>query len=264
MKYFIIISPSRSGHNFIKNVVKSWFRPALNIEIHDYENVNPLKFNKNINLSENEYTQSIKIILTRDLLNWFSSYFYFFINGKCTRNNYIIDNVKWENEKNPTDELNPDIVYIPDHILKRDFINFNEFTVNPEELLESALDNWFEISKEYIGSTNFLPEFQKVYYDSFFTNKIYRINLCNNLNGIYNEDNLNIMSFNPNHSSFDGPEFDGNTQKMKVLERYKNILNIKDFQRFIKIIKEHKALDFYLNNFEIDDDKKIFINEYFS
>ena len=45
---------------------------------------------------------------------------------------------------------------------------------------------------------------------------------------------------------------------MKVLERYKNWLNPDD--SFLRVLKNSEAFQYYVDNFELNDDKKKFIN----
>jgi len=74
--YFIIISSSRSGHNFVRENIMSWtnLRELVSRRYLNFENQHPKDFNERTEgIKLNEYPSSILVIQTRDLLNWCAS-----------------------------------------------------------------------------------------------------------------------------------------------------------------------------------------------
>ena len=59
-----------------------------------------------------------------------------------------------------------------------------------------------------------------------------------------------------NYSTFDKDKFQGNAQQMKVLERFKQ-WNPEHY-KYLKVLKQHSAFNFYLNNFNISKEKQSF------
>jgi len=220
--YFWLISNSRSGHNFIKNNIESWFdktRMYWNLE-----QFSPKAFNNHETLEglpAKLYDSSLKVVCTRDLLNWFTS---------CS---FMGDKFK-DSWKGP-------------------------WTI--KEGLEWRTRNWIEIAKETLGITNYIKDSIGVYYDDFVSSEKYRKNICDKLGGEYNEKMLNIIPQEGNHSTFDGAEFQNRAQEMKVLERYK-VWENKEDKKLLRILKNSEALDFYLKHFDVDNDKMKFIEKW--
>ena len=193
---FFNIGNSRSGHNFIKEMILSWTSDE-NHKLRKYinlENRPPSMFNefvKNISLSPT----SICVLITRDLLNWFTSISYFMINNieRSKRYNCKLSEqnlIHVSDIKNKTEiEKDPNKVIIPDSISKTQYlINIKNKEKNIPLKLNKALDSWLQIAKEFCGITNYLSaQFIKIYYDTFFSDKSYRKNICNTIGGTYSE-----------------------------------------------------------------------------
>ena len=127
--------------------------------------------------------------------------------------------------------------------------------------INNEINIWMKNTKEFYGETNYMNDCIKINYDDFFNNIEYRQKICNSINGDYNEYQLNKIPINGYYSTFDINTFDGKAQEMKVNERYKNILNTEYHDIYIKILLYNKdALNLYLKYFNIDNQKKEFIN----
>ena len=268
--YFFIIATARSGHNFIKSNILSWTND-IEKEKRCYVNLegsNPEKFYDNIDgIDLSLYPNSIKVLVCRSLTNWFPS----LINlrkiperSKKLRPNQInINNVIHNKEfielqkVNPNIENNPDLVIIPDDLVKQDFIKSKNKTLSKSEVsvsLNTSLHTWLKIAKEFKGETSYLDGFIKIYYDDFFMYQEYRKNICEQLNGEYNENFLNVVTREGNFSSFDKDKYQNNAQNMDVLHRWRNL-----DKEYLPILKNHEALEFYINNFNITLEEKKFI-----
>jgi len=217
-----VISSSRSGHNFVMNNIKSWIKD-INYNYTNIENITPMKFR----LDNGYYSiqdNSINVIVVRDYLNWLAS-------------------------------------YLP--LMKVNLINYRDGYDDSVLMNEmnQQIKIWCETVKEFYGETNYVNNKVLVIYDDFFTLKEYRENICDELNGDYNEDKLNEVAINGYYSSFDVDKFDGNANEMKVDERYLQILDTEYHDIYLKILMNNQeALDLYFKYFNLSDNKKEFIN----
>jgi len=222
--YLWIIANSRSGHNFIKSNIESWFGDRyfyVNLEGEDPQNF--LKHETANGISSETYSLSLKVVCIRDLLNWYASSAFIFMNDK-------------------------------ENLETFDWLASQKHIINAKK----ATEVWLKIAKEFLGVTNYMNDSVGIYYDEFFFSREYRKSICNKLGGEYNEKMLNFVTW----SSFDGGNFQDRTQEMKVLERYKIWDETNEHRHILKILKDHEALEFYLDNFEVNDDKKRFIDKW--
>ena len=266
--YFFHIANSRSGHNFIRKNVQSWtndpdgkFRKYVNLENSSVEKLHNT-------LSDDEtfttYSDSIYILNIRNLLSWYSSFFYFHAKYIGRQNKTIEDFknkiiiYKSELAKNPKLEFNSNIIILDDGRSKEDYIKGKIQVNNSTFHLPHNLDKWLGMAKEYTGETNYLPQFIKIYYDDFFISREYRKGICNKIGGVYDETELNLVPAAGGYSSFDRDNYQGKAQSMKVLERWKNWKT--EHSTYLKFFREHEALEFYLNNFEVSDEERRFID----
>lgn len=263
--YFLNVASSRSGHNFIKDNIQSW-TGDLNRSKRYYENMenmipeNVVTYISSVDLSL--YPNSIKILLLRDLLNWFSSISHFLLRnieiGKRHNQNLLYKNIVHAKDLGP-DRKDPDIVIIPDDMTKEQFIeNIKNQKRDIPKRLGYFLDRWLCMAEEWIGKTSYIPEFTRVYYDDFFQSREYRKRICSEIGGQYNETHLNIVTRMGKYSTFDEDKFQGRAQQMKVLYRYNEW--IPQNSHYLNVLKEHEALEFYIENFELNEDKRKFID----
>ena len=252
MKYENIISlaPSRSGHLFIMSNIFSWLgciEEWNGLKFYNLENMDPanlsnrkafsIKPPKGLSDKDKKYyilknrkidfnQNVLTVVSTRDYLNWAASL------------------IKLSKDVSQKDGDGYDY-------LKYRFIDL------------STSDVWLNISKEVKGETNYIPNSIKIVYDDFKNNKHYRIGICNDINGIYDEKRLNKLSVVADGSSFDKLNFKNTASNMKTDERYLQMINEPSFNKYIEFINHNKeALDFYINNFHLTDDQKHFIKEY--
>lgn len=263
MKTLISVANSRSGHNFVKNTVFSWV-PEKDMDHINLENYFPKNARGPIeNLPDHKQKDNIRILVSRDLLNWFAS-IYYQANGSLAWENrnppprprHKIENLKHEWERTPLLEKNHYIHFIPDSMSKEDFLKILDRNLTPRERVENQLLAWLRIASELKGYTNYLPEFTKIFYDDFFISREYRQEKCREIGGIYTEKELQTVAHQGGYSSFDKDSFQNRAQEMKVLERYKGITKRNDYT---KMLIDSEAFQFYIDNFEIDNDKMEFI-----
>lgn len=260
--YFFILAPSRSGHTFVTNMIQSWISNSCLINL---ENFDPINFTVYLeDLDMEVYERSTKIICLRDLLNWLASYtkFMWIIKDKKFNEPLInIKNIYWVKERTPKLEKDPNIVFIPNYMDKEEFMDLKYREKSTEEKINGGLNAWLRIAKEFTGDTNFMKGFSNLYYDNFVSSEKYRKEICKKIGGNFSDNLLNIIPFNGNHSSFD-KGFQGRAQEMNVLERYKyfNDIEIHKKSFIMDILKNHEALDFYINNFNISEDQIKFID----
>ena len=274
--YFFNMATPRSGHNFIKNNIMSWTndvnndkRLYVNLEGHKPENFYEKVDRENLSL----YPNSIKILVLRSLLNWIPSFLgllqvqtdelikksFYENHANYIKKSKIIHNKEFiELQKiNPAIVNTPYLIVIPDDSSKEDFVKTESDGQNVNRLINGAMNRWLSHAKELTGETTYLKGFTKVYYDEFFVSQSYRKDICHQIGGVYNENVLNIVTPPGRYSSFDKDKFQNDGQSMNVLRRWEQwTVNLHHLQT----VKNHEALDFYINNFSISTDEMKFIN----
>ena len=76
----------------------------------------------------------------------------------------------------------------------------------------------------------------KIHFDTWFINKDYRKQICNDLNIPFTDDGLQDV-FDNGESSFDGKTKDGKAQEMDVLYRWKEWENNSKYKKIIRELK---------------------------
>lgn len=286
--YFAHIGTSRSGHNFVKRNIFSYIgdptgqtRKYLNLE-----NYNPAHFHIQYSgVSFENYPNSKYILTTRSLLNWYSSMMHFMTRNRGIEGGNIVYKPGPQKIKALEDlrnkqvvtqavvDANPEMLADP-NVLIVPYEGFQFETVTDGKVLKpltefidvfvkNTIEKWLNIAKEFKGVTNHVPEFVKIYYDQFFTDQAYRQQICSQVGGTYDELELDNVAKAGGGSSFDDKQFDGQATNMKVLERYKQWeirgLDL-DNNIFLNTIKDHEALNFYVNNFDVPQEEMDFIN----
>lgn len=267
--YFFHLANSRSGHNFIKKNIQSWTadegqkkRKFTNLENRKISDVNHHLLNDE---SLHKHPNSIYVMSIRDILNWYTSFSYFHLNN--------INKVDMRSEhlksktiiyrsdllKNPELEFDNNIIILQDGESKTEFLKrktSQKYSISFN--LSKGMDKWLEYAKEFMGETNYLPQFVKIYYNDFFKSNEYRKGICEKIGGGYNEIELNNVTRCGGYSTFDKDKFQGRGQQMNVMERYKEWKP--EHRDYLKILKEHEALGFYVNNFDVSEEEKNFID----
>jgi len=267
--FFIIVANSRSGHNFVKNMVVSWYEDKPQMEhnriisnqrtIMDLENYLPENWNQ---LDFVEHPETIISINLRDLLNWLSSASYMKhiqteLIEKAYRDNKIFH--RWEVKDKPEMRRDPEVRIIPNQLDKKEYYLLATGQKRRGGSDSPMIERWYKIAKEFVGETNFMPENTiRIYYDGMVESKDYRMEKCKELGGKYTEIALNKLPGVP--SSFDGKDYQDKGQEMKVLKRYKQ-LREDQMYHFKNLAKRRDVLDFYVKHFNPDDDKLRFIDK---
>ena len=240
--YFIMIASSRSGHNFVKNNILSWLgifnEEDANTtrkkygETHylNFENTTQRAMNRKLELNKVYSKNILYVILVRDYLNWVASYILL---------------VKDKKERG-IEKLH----------------GIGELYGNPLENMESAILIWNMLVKEVYTETNYLPIAIKANYDCFRKYQEYRKEICKDIGGEYNEEYLNRVAKQGFYSSFDGLDYKYEAQKMKVDERYLQIMETDCKDDYIKVLKSNnEALHLYKTYFNISQDKIDFLKD---
>lgn len=260
---FLFAANSRSGHNFARVNILSWFglKQPDDIDYRNLENYHLTNFKSGIEkLPAEIYDESIKVLMLRDLLNWYTSYFYLFLNLIKERSFILEDesplSTRIINKKTKTYRL----VHFKNQRIKK--IYLKTYTLKEIKLtnqMRVGLDTWLENAKEFKKDTNILEGFTHIYYDKFFVDQDYRKSICSDLGGEYNEEKLNKVPSMGNFSTFDSNDYQDKGQDMKkVLGRYKNWKD--EHKKYLDMMFNHDAFQYYLDNFEVSDEKKSFIN----
>jgi hypothetical protein len=137
------------------------------------------------------------------------------------------------------------------HVIQtRDFLNWLAswmMMAIPREVDDKEIcrliDVWLTNSKEYFNGGS-IP----LLYDRFVGSEEYRRNICKQVGGTYNEDELNTVPRAGKGSSFDGSDFNGRGSEMDVLNRW--VWFYGEGQKYEPYIyRNREALSHYVNNY---------------
>ncbi len=84
---------------------------------------------------------------------------------------------------------------------------------------------WKQHAREYLGQTRILPRRVVISFNRWFVNREYRRQFSDALGLKFSDAALNQVSHQGYGSSFGGQLLDGNAQQMKVLERYREVVD---------------------------------------
>lgn len=154
-------------------------------------------------------------------------------------------------------EPNLNFIYV---ISNRDLLNWiasiYKQQENHNQFTKVILDHWVATTKEIFNETNYLPNKIPIIFDKFVKERSYRLKICNQIKGKYNEDFISHVPRANQGSSFDQLKFQNKGHKMEVTTRYKAYLTNTLFRANIY----GEALDLYQKYFELDQEKRNFIN----
>lgn len=108
----------------------------------------------------------------------------------------------------------------------RDLLNwYASYRRGDPKFSRGSIPYWEHITYEFYHLTDFLigHDVVRVRYEDFFTSRKYRIKVCDQLGGVYNEDRLQTVSVGGKGSSFTEMEYQGKASEMKTLNRYEQV-----------------------------------------
>lgn len=109
---------------------------------------------------------------------------------------------------------------------------------------ERFISCWNVVAKECLRITDILPKPKTfIKFDKWFVDKKYRRKIAEQLDLNFSDAGINVimpMGWGRKGSSFDKMEYDGEAQKMKVLDRWKEYKN--NFIEFTNVLKMNKEL----------------------
>lgn len=182
-------------------------------------------------------------------------------------------NLESENPKNHQVNMNRYKISVNDDniIIVRDLLNWlssylkmllNEKIAKKRiELAYDYTSRWERITMEAFNETKFINNKIIINYDDFCSSQEYRKNICEKINGKYNENKLNVVPNNGQYSSFDGKIFQNIGNKMKTNERYKFFIGHEYEEIYFNILKKHpEAIRLYEKYFILNNEQKELIN----
>jgi len=89
----------------------------------------------------------------------------------------------------------------------------------PGREMGRIIDFWKRHAREYLGITDHLTGKVGIYYDRWFTDKLFRRQISRTLGLRFSDRGLNIVTRHGEGSSFDQTRYHKNSQKMNVLDR---------------------------------------------
>lgn len=103
-------------------------------------------------------------------------------------------------------------------------------------------DLWKIYAKEYLGQTNILPNKVSINYNQWFSDPNYRMNISEKLGIAFSDNGLNVVGKFGGGSSFNKTAFDGQAQRMSVLNRWEESNNFKGKIRLLRSLGKDKEL----------------------
>lgn len=104
-------------------------------------------------------------------------------------------------------------------IRKASFVNLAAYPMENGPIMKRAVDLWIEHAKEFTCETSFLCNKICIYFNEWFSNPIYRKEISSQLGFKFTDKGFRKISSEGGGSSFDQTKFDGNNQKLNVLDR---------------------------------------------
>lgn len=127
-----------------------------------------------------------------------------------------------------------------------------------EEKLQNAFDIWLDIAKEGLNETNYIKNKHLTVFNSFTKSLEVRELICEMLGGVYNENLIDLVVGAGGGSSFDGQKITGS--KMKTNTRYKQILNTKLNDLYLKMLRKNtESINFYKKHLLKTKDQEAFL-----
>ena len=242
-----IVGLRRSGNHAIIN----WLASHYNRKICFLNDVKPitnpfLTFKKNTIIFNKDFYKEFNI--DKEKCGKFSK-------KKCLMYSYedeSLKNIFHKNFKKNHDKFVGKSKKIYNIIILRDPFNMfaSRFALNYHSRKKNFLKEfkirelWKSYAREYLGETDYLGKNKiTINYNLWFSNNNYRRSIENKLGLKPNDEKIReILNFG-NGSSFDGMKFNGDANKMKVLERWKILAN----DEIYKFILKDKQLIKYSN-----------------
>jgi len=109
-------------------------------------------------------------------------------------------------------------------IRKASLVNLPAYPADAGPLMERVVDLWISHAKEFTGETSTLDNKVCIYFNEWFANPAYRKEISSKLGFTFTDKGFKKVSSEGGGSSFDLTKFDGDNEKLKVLDR-KSMLN---------------------------------------
>ena len=117
---------------------------------------------------------------------------------------------------------------------------------------DTYIDMWKAHAKEFLGATSFLQspidsDTLKVCisYNDWFTSEEYRRTISKNMNLQFNDDGLQYVNRFGEGSSFDDQKYKYDAQKMKVLERWKQLEEYPEWKELLsKMLSDDEIVSY--------------------
>ena len=91
---------------------------------------------------------------------------------------------------------------------------------------------WYHRALEILGKTHYIPNMYFINYNKWFIDKLYRQQICKDLNLHFTDIAIDSVVHYGQGSSFDKQKFDGRAQDMSVNQRYKIYEQTPEFQQY--------------------------------
>lgn len=195
----VFIAPQRSGHHAIIN----WIAQQCKTNLTHYNDV-----------QNSKYIKAHKVYYHQDTPGNIVK-FLNFENKTQNKVDQILKNCKNLN--------NPSKIFI-----LRDCYNcFASAMKYPTARRKRVVDCWKDIANIITSPNN---DHYYILYNKWFTSKVYRKSICQDLDIEFSDNGINEVSIFGGGSSFSAMEMNNKAQEMKTLERYKKYLNNKVYE----------------------------------
>lgn len=104
-------------------------------------------------------------------------------------------------------------------IRKASLVNLPAYPAGAGPLMERVVNLWVAHAKEFTGETSTLKNKACIYFNEWFANPAYRKEISSRLGLPFSDKGFRKVSSEGGGSSFDQTKFDGDNEKLKVLDR---------------------------------------------
>lgn len=128
-------------------------------------------------------------------------------------------------------------------VILRNPINLFRFGPHKADVIDKSTDKflrtWTIYAKEFTGQTSRVPYRVPACFDRWFVDESYRRELAASLGLDFSDRNLNKLDPRWGRSTYDGLDFQGRAQEMKVLDRWRHLADTPRFKDFVRRLKAH-------------------------
>ncbi len=122
-----------------------------------------------------------------------------------------------------------------------------------DKWMRNRIKTWIQYVREYRGETNYCSnKVMFILYNMWFSDVNYRKAICDLFNFSFTDRGFDKVSVRGGGSSFDKRRYDGEANRMNVLNRYKQMWNNKNFWYYLQEYPEIHTLNNAVFDFKVN------------